>query len=310
MRATFPIAHVVGSINCDIVAYAPRLPAAGETVLGTRGAFFPGGKGANQAVAMARLGHVPCLYGRVGADGFGRDMRAFLTGAGVECAGVVEVPDVATGFALITVDDRSENCITVVPGANAVWPDGVAALPLTAGDMVVAQLEVPLTVVEQAFQQARASGARTVLNPAPIRPLPDALLAVTDMLILNETELAGLAGHASPPAPEDTEALTRLLVEISARGPALVVLTLGARGVLVQAKGVRSVRLPAYAVEARDATGAGDCFVGAFVADTLNGRHVTAAARFANAAAALSVTRDGAAASFPTRAEVEAFVKW
>jgi ribokinase len=308
MRALRPTAHVVGSINRDIVAYAPRLPAAGETVLGTRGALFPGGKGANQAVAMARLGHVPCLYGRVGADSFGRDMRAFLTDGGVDCTGVTEVPDVATGFALITVDDRSENCITVVPGANAVWPDGLVAMPLAAGDMVVAQLEVPLAVVEQAFQQARASGARTVLNPAPIRPLPDALLAVTDMLILNETELAGLAGHASPPAPEDTELLTRLLAENSARGPALVVLTLGARGVLVQAKGARCVGLTAHAVDARDTTGAGDCFVGAFVAETLNGRDVMAAAQFANAAAALSVTRDGAAASFPTRAEVDAWL--
>ncbi len=306
MRTLCPIAHVVGSINRDIVAYVPRLPAAGETVLGTRGALFPGGKGANQAVAIARLGHVPRLYGRVGADGFGRDMRAFLTDAGVACAGVTEVGDAATGFALITVDDRSENCITVVPGANAVWPDRLAAMPLVAGDMVVAQLEVPLAVVLQAFEQARAAGARTVLNPAPIMPLPDALLTVTDTLILNETELAGLAGSASPLAPDDTATLTRLLIEISARGPALVVLTLGAKGVLVHTKGAGPVRLAAHAVEARDTTGAGDCFVGAFVAATLEGRDVPAAAHVANAAAALSVTRDGAAASFPTRAEVDA----
>jgi ribokinase len=309
MRASHSIAHVVGSINRDIVAYAPRLPSAGETVLGTRGAVYPGGKGANQAVAMARLGHAPRLYGRIGADGFGRDMRAFLTDAGVDCAGVVAVPDAATGFALITVDERSENCITVVPGANAEWPDGLPTMPLAAGDMVAAQLEVPVAIVLQAFQRARAAGARTVLNPAPIMSLPDALLAATDVLILNETELAGLAGHASPPLPGDLDVLALLLGEICTRGPSLVVLTLGAQGVLMHAKGATPLRLPAHAVQARDTTGAGDCFVGAFVAASLEGRDAAAAARMANAAAALSVTRDGAAASFPTRAELEAFVE-
>jgi ribokinase len=307
MRAVFPTAHVVGSINRDVVAYAQRLPMPGETVLGTRGALFPGGKGANQAAAIARLGHTPRLHGRVGADNFGSDMRAFLAGVGVECAYVVVVPDAATGFALITVDDRSENCITVVPGANALWPDGLPAMAVAAGDMVVAQLEVPLAIVIQAFEQARAAGAHTVLNPAPIQPLPAALLALTDVLILNETELAGLAGRA-PSALDGLEKLAEMLSEILTRGPALVVLTLGASGVLVQAKGASPVRLAAHAVEARDTTGAGDCFVGAFVAASLEGHDVAAAARFANAAAALSVTRDGAAASFPGRAEVDAFL--
>jgi ribokinase len=307
MPASLPIDHVVGSINRDVVAYAPRFPMPGETMLGTRGALFPGGKGANQAVAIARLGHVPRLYGRVGADSFGWDMRAFLASAGVDCAGIVEAPGAATGFALITVDAHSENCITVVPGANAVWPEGLVDMPLAAGDVVVAQLEVPLGIVQQAFQQARARGAQTVLNPAPIMPLPAAVLALTDVLILNETELAALS--ASTLAPESTEALARLLAEIQTSGPAVMVLTLGARGVLMHTKGSAPLHLPAHKLQVRDTTGAGDCFAGAFVTAVLEGREFAAAVRFANAAAALSVTRDGAAASFPTRAEVDALLQ-
>ncbi len=301
-------AFVIGSINRDVVAYVRRLPCAGETVLGTRGALFPGGKGANQAVAIARLGQTCRLEGRVGADGFGNEMRAYLASTGIDISGVTEVADVATGFALITVDDASENCIVVVPGANAVWHGGLPALPIEASDIVVAQLEVPIGIVVAAFEQAKARGAQTVLNPAPYRHLPDHLLEMTDVIVLNEIELAAAVGALAVGDPADARALSRHLNDLLARGPQLAVVTLGAHGVALQARDGATVRIAPLTVASRDTTGAGDCFVGAFVAGRLAGRDVSDAARFANAAAALSVTRDGAAASFPMLADVIALL--
>jgi ribokinase len=298
-------AIVVGSINRDIVAFAPRLPMPGETVLGTRGALFPGGKGANQAVAIARLGSACRMIARVGTDMFGNEMTAFLAAEGVDISGVARMSGVATGFALITVDDQSENCITVVPGANSVWPEGLPPVRIASNDIVVAQLEVPLDVVIQGFERARAADARTVLNPAPFQRLPDALLAITDAMVLNETELAALAELSRSIDPNDQAALAKHVATIVAKGPRVVVVTLGGAGVSVHMRDAAPVRLTGHKVAARDTTGAGDCFVGAFVHGLLACKDPVAAARFANAAAALSVTREGAAASFPTRREVE-----
>ncbi len=303
-----PTAHVVGSINRDIVAYAPRLPLPGETVLGTHGALFPGGKGANQAVAIARLG-TPCrLIGNVGADGFGSEMITFLQHEGVDTSAIVMLKDAATGFALITVDAASENCITVVPGANMCWSPGRPELQAQRGDIVLAQLEVPLDVVTAAFQLARAAGAATVLNPAPYQALPEALLAVTDTVILNETELAALAGVAGAIDTNNEAAVSQMAANVLGRGPTVVIVTLGAHGVLVHGTDLGTARIAAYVVAARDTTGAGDCFVGAYASARLRGLEVIEAARFANAAAALSVIRDGAAASYPRRRDVEALL--
>ena len=304
-----PTAHVVGSINRDIVAYVPRLARPGETVLGTRGALFPGGKGANQAVAIARLGGRCRMVGNVGADSFGADMTAFLAREGIDIAGVTQIAGTPTGFALIAVDFGSENCISVVPGANAEWPDGLSAMPVFENDIIVAQLEVPISIVTESFGRARATGARTVLNPAPFQPLPDALLLLTTTLVLNETELTDLASSKRTFDPTDTVALSNLLAPILARGPELAIVTLGAAGVVLQERGRAAVRVPGHSVTARDTTGAGDCFVGALVCQLLRGQDAVAAARFANAAAALSVLRDGAAASYPYRAEVEQLLR-
>ncbi len=298
-------AIVVGSINRDIVAFAPRLPRPGETVLGTRGALYPGGKGANQAVAIARLGSACRMIGHVGNDTFGTDMTAFLAAEGVDTSNILQVPGVATGFALITVDNLSENCITVVPGANNVWPEGLPTVRMAANDILVAQLEVPMDVVVQGFERARAADARTVLNPAPFHQLPDALLALTDVVVLNEIEIAGLAGLSHTLNPNDETALAKHAIAILAKGPSVVVVTLGGAGVSVHARDAAPVRLAGHKVAARDTTGAGDCFVGAFVHCLLACKDPVAAARFANAAAALSVTREGAAASFPTKRDVE-----
>ena len=306
---TTNVAHIVGSINRDIVAFVRQLPRPGETVLGSRGAMFPGGKGANQAVAIARLGGNCRMVGRVGADAFGTEMTAFLTAEGVDATGIGVATGVATGIALITVDNSGENCITVVPGANLAWPQELPSLNLTPGDIVVCQLEVPLAVVLSSFSQARASGALTVLNPAPYQQLPDELLALTDTLVLNETELAAMAGLSAPVDPADVAAMRVQVARVVERGPKLAIVTLGEAGVHVQARGANAVRIAGHRVTARDATGAGDCFVGALVSELLHGADAMSAATFANAAAALSVTCEGAASSYPNRTEVEALVQ-
>jgi ribokinase len=304
------LAHIVGSINRDIVATLDRHPKPGETVLGTTVTQFPGGKGANQAVAIARLGGAARMIGRIGFDAYGSEMVKFLKGEGVDVAFVKAIETTATGIAIITVDGRGENAIVVIPGANHVWSGGLGEIHPRAGDIVVCQLEVPMAIVQAAFLQAKEIGARTVLNPAPWQALPDRLLALTDVLILNETELAAEASARAPDRPAiDTRSLMALKASagaLAARGPRHVIVTLGGSGAFVHETdgGYRAV--PGRAVRAIDTTGAGDCFVGAFVAELLRGSVAHDAIAFANRAAALSVTRRGAAASFPTRAEVAA----
>jgi ribokinase len=302
-----PLAHVIGSINRDIVATVTRHPAPGETVLGDTVSLFPGGKGANQAVAIARLGGQARLIGRIGFDAFGSDMVKFLRSEGVDVAFVKAVDTAATGLALITVDARSENAITVIPGANHAWTGGLGEIRAKPDDVVVCQLEIPLAIVQAAFLQAREAGAMTVLNPAPYQPLPDAILAATDILILNETELSQMAGPDAAGQPIDTTNL--LVVSVAAsrlveRGPKLIVVTLGAKGCLLKTRDGGHREVAGLSVRAIDTTGAGDCFVGAFVAELMQGASPENAAAFANRAASLSVTKAGAAASFPTRAEM------
>ncbi len=296
-------AWVVGSINRDIVGYVARHGRAGETVLGTRGAEFPGGKGANQAVAIARLGGPVAMIGRVGRDGFGVAMRAFLGAEGVDTAGVSVAPSSSTGMALIVVDAQGENIITVLPGANLDWPDGVDARVFQprARDVVVAQLEVPHDIVASAFRQARAVQAVTVFNPSPFDAAAAALLLpLADIVVLNEGELQAAAGGGGI---EDNASIRQACGSLFERGVQVCVVTLGAKGaVVVTSTGLQ--RVDGMPVEVRDTTGAGDCFTGALVAELLRGSEAAAAARFAVKAAALSVTRDGAAASYPRRTEV------
>jgi ribokinase len=299
-----PKVHVVGSINRDIVAYVDHLPRPGETVLGRLSASFPGGKGANQAVSACRLGAPVGLTGRVGSDPLGDEMLRFLSGEGIDVAGVSRSTE-ATGIALITVDGASQNTIAVVPGANEDWPAGCPPFAPTAADIVVCQLEVPLEVVTGAFEAARAVRATTVLNPAPYRQLPDRLLHLTDLLVLNEIELSGLTGE--PVEQIDDKLLPSIVRRLIARGPKAVIVTLGRAGALVVESDRRAQRVPGRPVRAVDTTGAGDCFVGALAAALLEDQPLALAAEFANRAAALSVTREGAAASMPMRAQVDAF---
>ncbi len=298
-------AVVVGSINRDIVAFVTHHPCAGETVLAQRGALFAGGKGANQAVAIARLGGEVSLIGRVGDDAFGTEMRAYLAAEHVDVGRVEIVGGCLTGLGLITVDATGQNVITVISGANAAWGASALEIELSAGDVIVCQLEIPLSIVATAFAAAKAGGALTVLNAAPYQALSAELLAATDVLIVNEMELAALAGVAMNTADVSANALTTDMARVKARGPGVVVVTLGADGVMVLARGEAPERIAGCKVQVRDTTGAGDCFVGAFVAEMLRGKTPTQAARFANTAAAMSVTLDGASDSIPKRVDVE-----
>jgi ribokinase len=297
---------VVGSLNMDLVVRAPRLPAAGETILGRGFSTAPGGKGANQAVAAARLGARTAMVGCVGDDAFGAQLVAGLDGDGVDRRAVRVVPGQPTGVALIVVDDEGRNGIVVASGANGLLgPDDLdrqEAL-LGAASVVALQLETPLATVERAAARARALGKTVVLNPAPARPLPDALVASVDLLVPNELEAAALAGIPVDSIEHAAEAGARL----RARGAGAVLVTLGERGVvLADAAGAR--HFPAHRIAAVDSTAAGDTFIGGLCAALARGAALPAAIGFAQAAAAISVTRPGAQPSIPREAEVSAWI--
>lgn len=288
---------VLGSTNMDLVAYVPKAPRLGETVTGTAFRTVPGGKGANQAVAAARLGGTVVMIGAVGADEFGVRLRSALAAAGVGTAGLRTVEG-ASGTAHITVDDEGGNSIVVIPGANA-RVTGLEAgddSRIAAAGALLLQLELPLEAVLAGALAARAHGVRTVLTPAPARPLPAELLAATDLLVPNEHEAASLTGLTDP-----HRAAAALLDEVPE-----VVVTLGAAGVLYAARGRAPLTVPAPRVRAVDTTAAGDTFVGALAVALGEGRPMPDALRWASAAAALSVQRPGAQVSMPTRAEADA----
>ncbi|MEU5768801.1 ribokinase [Streptomyces asoensis] len=292
---------VVGSANADLVIGVERRPAAGETVLGSDLAVHPGGKGANQAVAAARLGARTALLARVGDDAYGRLLLDSQRAAGVDTAGVLE-GGAPTGVALITVDPSGDNSIVVSPGANGhLTPADVRAAAglVRASRVVSAQLEIPLeTVVE--VVRSLAPGSRFVLNPSPPRPLPAEVLAACDPLIVNEHEAAVILGEERSGAGPEDWARTLL-----ARGPRSVVVTLGAQGALVaSAEGV--ARVPSLPVDAVDTTGAGDSFTAALAWRLGTGSSLAGAAAYAARVGAVAVTRRGAQESFPTADEVEA----
>lgn len=295
---------VAGSINMDVVATADRHPRVGETVAGRQVLYFPGGKGANQAVAASRLGARTTLIGRLGKDSFGADLKAFLGAQGIDLGYVQDTAEAHTGTAIITVAE-ADNTIVVIPGANGlVGPDDVEVVPLLKGDVAVSQFEIPLPSIVAFFRRARAAGAVTVLNPAPARKMPDELLALVDILVLNETELGFLAGAE---LSDDDEAgkIIDVARKLQAREDQTICVTLGRRGVLALA-GREEIAVAGRAVKALDTTGAGDCFVGALAAQLAEGAALRTALAFANAAASISVQRMGAGPSMPTAAEVAA----
>ena len=297
---------VVGSSNTDMIVKLPHLPKPGETVSGGAFSTAAGGKGANQAVAAARAGADVSLVARVGEDSFGEQATTGFVGDGIDVRHVTRHPAAPSGVALIFVDDAGENCIAVAPGANAgLTPEDVEAAEelITGAAVVVMQLETPIEAVERAASLAREHGVRVILNPAPARPLSDELLGNVSILTPNESEaelLTGIRVEDDAGAEEAARALV-------ARGVDTVILTLGSRGAFVFEAGSGEL-VPSFEVQAVDTTAAGDVFNGSLAVGLAEGMPLARAVRFANAAAALSVTKLGAQPSAPSRSEIENFL--
>jgi ribokinase len=298
---------VVGSLNADLVVRTPRFPVPGETITGTGFAVFSGGKGANQAVAAARLGGRVAMIGRVGRDDQGRTLRSGLEAAGVDAEAVQGDEGAATGVAVITIDAAGQNEIVLAPGANArLTPADVerSRSLIQGASVLLLQLEVPLETVEAAARVARGAGVQVILDPAPARPEAAALLPLVDFVTPNENELRVLAGTL--PGPTTADDATHLLRSLIARGARTAIAKLGPAGA-VALRAEEHLVWPGYAVDAVDTTAAGDAWNGAFAVALAEGQGLHEAGAFANAAAAISVTRAGAQPSMATRDEVERF---
>ncbi len=300
---------VVGSINLDLVAATERIPTAGETVSGRNFHTFPGGKGANQAVAAARVDGAVSMIGRVGADAFGEQLLTSLQESNVDTQAVETVPG-SSGLAMITTDAAGQNAIIVIPGANATLSsadlDRHIDLIRSAG-ILLTQLETPLETVEHLAAIAVRERIPLILDPAPACFLPPSLLRSVEWLTPNETETSSLLGHGPQELSEDMiEDAAEALLRSGSRN---VILKLGSRGCYVAlASGVRQL-LPAYSVKAVDTTAAGDAFNGALAVALLNGQDPMESASWAMAVAAISVTRPGAQPSMPTAGEVDRFLE-
>lgn len=304
---------VVGSLNMDFVVSVERLPAPGETVLGGKFETIPGGKGANQACAAGKLSaasHRTWMIGRVGRDVFADQLRASLETAGVDVSCVNAHATEPTGVAMIWVDGAGQNSIVVASGANAALSvsDVEAMRPVFRGAAyVLFQLETPLETVSAALRLAREEGVRTILDPAPAQLLPAELLMQVDVLTPNETEACILLGRK--PGRLSLDEAGGVCTALRSLGAASVVLKLGEQGCFFMDGGV-AVHSPGFQVEVRDTTAAGDTFNAALAVALSEQRAIEDALRFANAAAALSVTRMGAQASIPSRAEVDALTRY
>jgi ribokinase len=289
----------------DLTFRTPRLPRPGETLTGHDFQQGFGGKGANQAVMAARLGADVTMVGRVGKDAFGEQTLANLRKEEIDTRHVFVDDKHSSGVASIVVDDNGQNLIIVIPGANgALSAEDIrqAAPAIQAAKMLLCQLEVPLATTLEAFRLARAGGVRTLLNPAPAQTLPEELLHLTDLCVPNESELELLTGQTLT----TVEAVKRAGRQLLQRGPSTVIVTLGAEGALVM-EHEREQQLPAEAVQAVDTTGAGDAFLGSLAVFLVEGVPLLEAVRRANTVAALSVTRPGAQASFPTYTDIQNF---
>jgi ribokinase len=302
MPAFPPRICVVGSSNIDLTFRTSRLPRPGETLAGQAFQLGFGGKGANQAVMAARLGSRVAMIARVGNDVFGEQTLHNFQQHGVDTTHVLRDAERPTGTAAIIVEESGQNCILIVPGANAALaPESVRAAEslLRESSLVLCQLEVAMVTTREALLLARAAGVRTILNPAPAVLLPDEILRLTDICIPNETEVESLTGQRAT-TPDEAKAAAEILRQ---RGAGAVLVTLGERGVVVVDEGWEDI--PAPPVRAVDASAAGDAFIGSLAAFLVEGMSLRQAARRANRVAALSVTRPGTQASFPTRTEID-----
>ncbi|KAA5547259.1 ribokinase [Roseiconus nitratireducens] len=298
-----PSICVIGSANIDLTFRTPRFPQGGETLTGHSLHQGMGGKGANQAVAAARLGADVTFVACVGNDAFGTEAIRQYQADGINTDYTRQDNDNPTGTAAIVVDDQAENCIIVIPGANASLSAAdvrKAAKAIERADAVVCQLETPLDATLEAFRIGRAAGKLTVLTPAPVVPLPDELLELCDVCVPNRTEIEVLAGRAVN-SHDDAHAAAKVLI---ARGVKSVALTMGGGGAYV-VDGSEAVHIPAVNVDAVDTTGAGDAFAAALAVSLCEGRSLRESAHRASVVAALTVTRIGTHAAFPRRTEVD-----
>jgi ribokinase len=297
---------VVGSSNTDMVIKAGHLPAAGETIIG--GTFFmnPGGKGANQAVAAARLGGTVTFIAKIGNDIFGRHAVQLFEEQKIDVSYILSDTEHPSGIALITVDKNAENCIVVAPGSNEFLSpnDLVAAIPVIekAGILLI-QLEIPLATVEYVVATAAKTGTRVILNPAPACQLPDSLLINISIITPNRREAEMISGIKITNMDSAKEAAKI----IKHRGVETVIITLGVEGALVLSDG-NFTEVPAFPVNAVDTTGAGDIFNGALAVAISEGRDLFAATEFACKASAICVSRLGAQSSAPNKSEVDSFI--
>jgi ribokinase len=293
---------VVGSYVTGFTMRTARIPVGGETVLGDEFDAGPGGKGSNQAIQVARAGGAARLLTAVGDDGFGQDALDLWAAEGVDATQVLRSADHQTGAAMILLETTGENRIIVFPGANErLDAAAVDALDLSDIEVVLTQLEIPAEVAGAAMRAGRAAGRTTILNPAPVRPLPDDVLAATDILTPNETEARVLTGRD----PGDDVDERTLCAELRERGVGTVVMTLGARGALIVTEG-EPVRVPAPAVDVVDTTGAGDAFTGTLAATLASGGALHDAVARAAIAGALACTKLGVVPSLATAAQIDA----
>ncbi len=298
---------VAGSINMDVVAQTAQHPQPGETVFGHDLHYIPGGKGSNQAVGASRLSEHVSLVGKLGRDPFGDALTDFLNNERLNLDYLTYSDSHPSGVALITVNDASENTIVVVSGSNfALSSEDVEAVELDSDDVVVSVFEIPQPTIKTLFEKARATGAKTVLNPAPAAAFIDGLLPLVDVVILNETELAFFAG--SEHAAKHTDTILAHVQTFRASPDQTVIVTLGAKGVIC-VRDDEVVRVDGVPVNAVDTTGAGDCFTGALAVGLFEVMPLPEAIHFANVAASLSVQTLGASTSMPHRAAVENSLK-
>lgn len=296
----------MGSANMDLVATAPTLPRAGETVLGHDFTQVGGGKGSNQAIAAAKAGGACRFIGAIGSDAFGVILRSRLSSSTVDTS-LLRVAYGASGVALIVVDDNGENSIVVAPGANATMTEltGPELAAIAGADVLVAQLEIPLDAVIQAARAARAAGTRVVLNATPARTLPAELLVSVDLVVVNQIEAVTLTGLPSYDMDAGEVPDASVLIDSLLESVPAVVVTLGAGGAWYGDRDGALVHVPAPIVEAVDTTGAGDAFTGALAVALGERRSIVDAIRWAAAAGAASVRRLGASAALPGRAVVD-----
>ncbi|MBT97693.1 MAG: ribokinase [Dehalococcoidia bacterium] len=298
---------VLGGINMDLVTFSPRFPRPGETVVGTQFLTYAGGKGANQAVAVARMGARSAMVGRVGGDIFGPQLLDGLTGAGVDISGISVNPNESSGIAVIGVDETAQNCITQILGANdTCGPLELAAvrLRLPNAAALLLQLEVSMDLSLEVAREAKSQGVMVMLDPGPVRPVPGELLGLCDVLTPNETEAQALVGFPVAGPDSAAEAAIKLLQ----LGVGSVVVKLGAQGAYFADQNSRGMLQP-FNVAAVDSVAAGDAFNGALAVSLAEGKNLEEAATIASAAGALSVTKTGAQDSMPERSLVEELVQ-